>query len=122
MFVRRIVSSDSKGLIVERMTEHGYDRVKTSFPCLISVVKDINTPRPPSFQGRMRAKRMSIPVLGPSDIGCDEERIGLDGSPTWVERIFAPHARTGCTPVDGTSEHIRDVAEKLEVKLEHIWQ
>jgi len=122
MFVQRVINADGKDLIVERMTEHGYDRVKTSFPCLISVVKDINAPRPPSFQGRMRAKRMEIPVLSPSDIGCDGEKIGLDGSPTWVERIFAPHARAGCTPVDGTSENVRDVAEKIEAKLDHIWE
>lgn len=121
MFVRRIASVDAKDLVVERMTEHGYDRVKAPFPCLISVVKDINTPRPPSFQGRIRAKRMEIPVLSPADIGCEEERIGLDGSPTWVERIFAPHARSGCTPAEGTTEQIRDVAKKLEAKLEHIW-
>jgi electron transfer flavoprotein beta subunit len=70
----------------------------------------------------MRAKRMDIPVLRPSDIGCDEGRIGLDGSPTWVERIFAPHARAGCKPVEGSSEHVRDVAEKIEAKLDHIWE
>jgi electron transfer flavoprotein beta subunit len=122
MFVRKVVTIEGKDIVVERMTERGYDRVRTSFPCLISVVKDINTPRPPSFQGRMRAKRMEIPVLGPSDLKCDEEKIGLDGSPTWVEHIFAPQARTGCEPVEGDAEHVREVAEKVEAKLDRIWE
>ena len=42
----------------------------------------------------MKAKRREIPTLSAADIGVDEARIGLSGSPTKVHKIFTPPQRT----------------------------
>ena len=121
MFVNKVVGLDGRSMMFERMTEYGYDVVRSPLPCLISALKDINVPRYPSFEGKLRAKRMTIPVWGPDDIGCDELKIGLSGSPTMVDRIFAPSARSGCKPLSPTKENIDRVASWISESVGHLW-
>lgn len=112
-FVKKIETVEKKWLTVERMTEEGHDVVKTPVPCLLTVVKEINIPRYASLAGKVRAKRTKIPVWGPKELACDEKRLGFTGSPTWVQKIFAPPVRKGGTPKNGTPENIADVARNI---------
>jgi len=82
-----------KTIVVERLLENGKEVVESSLPVLMTVVKDINEPRHPTLMGMKRVAKTSIPILTATDIGADENRIGLKGSPTWVVRIFSPEAR-----------------------------
>jgi len=91
----REIDWDRKRIVVERLLENGREVVESSLPALITVVKDINAPRHPSLLGIKRVSRAQIPVLSATDIGADENRIGLKGSPTWVVKIFSPEARGG---------------------------
>ena len=109
-FVKRVVEVKGRSITVQRMTEGGYDVLRMPLPAVITVVKEIGTPRYPSLVGKVKARRHPIPVWGPSDLGCDEKRIGLAGSPTWVERIFAPPARKGGDALAATDENIATVA------------
>ena len=61
----------------------------------MTVVKDINEPRLPSLLGIKKAAKAQIPTLTSKDIGADENKLGLKGSPTWVMRVFSPEARGG---------------------------
>lgn len=112
-FVKKIEQVEKRSVTVERMTEEGYDVVSAPLPCLITIVKEINTPRYASLVGKVRARRMKIPVWGPKDLGCDEKRLGLVGSPTWVQKIFAPPVRKGGVPLEATSENIEKVAKEV---------
>jgi electron transfer flavoprotein alpha/beta subunit len=94
-YVKKIEEIDENKAKVERMTEEGYDIIETPLPVVLTVVKEINEPRLPSLKGKMRAKKAEIPVWGAEDIGCDEDKIGLDGSPTRVLKIFTPPQREG---------------------------
>ena len=62
------------------------------FPCLITVDKDINTPRLPSFRRRMAIDTdKKIKTYKVADFpDADRRQLGLKGSPTQVERIFPP--------------------------------
>lgn len=61
------------------------------FPCLIAVEKDIHTPRLPSFKRRRAITEPDIAVLTLADLADkDAAHYGLSGSPTQVERTFAP--------------------------------
>jgi len=75
---------------VERLLENGHEIVQGKLPALITVMKDINTPRMPSILKLKKAKNTEIPVWGIGDIGVDHSEVGLNGSPTWVHRIFSP--------------------------------
>src|SRR4030042_185824 len=89
------IDLEKKKIVVERLLEHGREVMESTLPVLITVVKDINEPRLPSLLGIKKAAKAQIPTLTAKDIGADENRMGLKGSPTWVKRIFSPEARGG---------------------------
>jgi electron transfer flavoprotein beta subunit len=53
-------------------------------------VKEISFPRLPTLRGKQKAKKVTIPIIVPDDIGAKEDCIGLKGSPTQVVKIFRP--------------------------------
>jgi len=91
----REIDVANKRIVVERLLENGREVVQSSLPVLITVVKDINEPRLPSLLGIKKAAKAQIPTLTAKEIGVDENRVGLKGSPTWVSKIFTPEAREG---------------------------
>jgi electron transfer flavoprotein beta subunit len=75
------------------MHEDGYDVCELTLPAVITVVKDINSPRVPTLRGRLASQKMEIPVWTPEMIGADTAKIGLDGSPTRVVKTEPPPPR-----------------------------
>jgi electron transfer flavoprotein beta subunit len=95
-YVSRIEEISDERIVAHRAVEGGHEVIESPLPVLISVVKEINTPRMPNFSGKMKAKKAEIPLLTADDLGADEERLGLKGSPTRVVKIFRPQvARKG---------------------------
>ncbi len=92
-YVRKIEETEEGTLRVERLMDDGYDEVRVQMPAVLTVVKEINEPRLPSLKGKMRAKKLEIPVWSSESIGADPERLGLKGSPTQVWKIFTPEFR-----------------------------
>ena len=88
--IRKIEEITEGRIVVERLLEEGYARIAARLPVVLTVVKEINTPRLPSLKGKLAAKKAEVPVLKASDIGADVQRLGLNGSPTQVMRIFTP--------------------------------
>lgn len=89
-FVRRIEGITPCHVTLQRLLEDGYDRLRIKLPAVISVVKEINTPRLPSLRGKRNAKAVELKVWNADDLGLDEKEIGLNGSPTQVVNIFTP--------------------------------
>jgi electron transfer flavoprotein beta subunit len=106
VFVRNIRDLSDKGIVAERMYEGGFEVVESTLPVLLTVVKDINEPRLPSLRGKMMAKKAEIPVWGAKDIDVEESRIGLKGSPTWVDKVFTPPPRSGGQVFEGETGDI----------------
>ncbi len=92
-YVKKIEEIREGYLKVESMTEEGYEVIEVRTPCLITVVKEINTPRLPSLKGKMRAKKQEIIKWKASDLNVQHEKLGLNGSPTQIVRIFSPPQR-----------------------------
>lgn len=83
-------------------------------PCLLTLEKDINTPRLPSYLRRKKMGGDSILRFSLDDFeDRDERRYGLAGSPTQVERIFAPEKKTGRQTLAGEPERVAADAFKL---------
>jgi len=116
-YVKKIEEIKDSKARVERMTEEGYDIVETPLPCLLTVVKEINTPRMPSLKGMMRAKSAQVTKWTAADIECDPKSIGLDGSPTRVVKIFTPAPRKGGEMIKGETGQ---VAQELVQLLKDI--
>jgi electron transfer flavoprotein beta subunit len=77
-------------VLVERVVEDGFEQVKLSLPCVITVVKDINQPGFPTLPGKIRARKAEVRMLSHEELGLDADAVGLSGSPTRVVRIFRP--------------------------------
>jgi len=89
-FVRKIEQIDTGKIIVQRLMEDGYDRIRLSLPAALTVVKEINTPRLPSLRGKRNAKKTELKTMNAEDLGLNENEVGLNGSPTQVVKIFSP--------------------------------
>jgi electron transfer flavoprotein beta subunit len=114
-YIRKIEKVEGAAMVAERLMDEGYDVVETSLPCLITVVKEINEPRVPSLKGKMRAKGLQVKPWTAKDIGADENKIGLKGSPTQVVRIFPPAPRGQREILGGSiEEQAAVVAKKLK--------
>lgn len=109
-YVKKIDAANKECLKVERMTEEGYEILETPLPCLLTVVKEINEPRLPSLKGKMRAKSAKIIVLKASELDVEDSRLGLNGSPTQVVKIFSPERKTQAQIFNASAE---DSVEKL---------
>ena len=99
--VRKIEEITDGAIVVERLLEEGYVRLKAQLPVVLTVVKEINEPRLPSLRGKMAAKKAEIPSLTHEQIEVDTNRIGLTGSPTQVIKIFTPPKPTGGKIITG---------------------
>ncbi len=93
--IRKIEEINGNEIILERLLEEGYVRLKAEFPVVLTVVKEINEPRLPSLRGKMAAKKAELTTWGFDDLGISEEVTGLNGSPTQVMKIFTPPKPAG---------------------------
>ena len=121
--MRRVVSVEKSAspagtdgvLVAERMLENGYETVRTSLQCVLTVVKEINDPRLPSLAGVLLARQAKVSRWGAQDLDVNPKQLGLDGSPTRVSRIFPPKPRTGGVMLQGTpDEMIAELVGKLK--------
>ncbi len=105
-WARKLTFAGEGRLTVERLMDHGYDAVEVKLPALVTVVKEINEPRVPSFKAKLRAKKEPIPVWGAADLGLAEEAVGLSGSFTQVVKVFAPPARGDAEIWEGPADEL----------------
>ena len=88
---------------------------KMELPCLLTVDKDVNTPRLPSYKRRIGMDPGCIKVMGLDDLeDRDPGHYGLKGSPTQVERIFPPDKKTDKEIMEGTG---RELAQAMAAVL-----
>lgn len=114
-YVRKIEELSDDKVVAERLLENGYESIESCLPCLLTVVKEINEPRLPSLKGKMRAKKAEVAQWNAATIEAASEKLGLDGSPTKVVRIFTPEPRAGGQMLEGEPEEIcRELTEKLK--------
>lgn len=116
--VDRILAIDpARGALqVRRKLETHYEIVETRLPALLTVVREINTPRYPTVPKRLEAEEALVPVWSNEVLKLDPETIGLKGSPTQVRRIFAPQREKG-EIVDGLGVNRDPAVERMIQKM-----
>jgi electron transfer flavoprotein beta subunit len=105
-----------KVIRVRRRLEQQHEIVEASLPALLTVVREINTPRYPTVPGRLEAADAPVPLWSNAVLKLDAEKIGLRGSPTQVKKIFAPQRAKGemvQAVGDDKSQALQRVLEKL---------
>jgi len=113
-YVRKIEEIGPDFIRCQRMTDDGYEVVEMPLPAVITVVKEINTPRLPSIKGMMRAKKAVVNVWTADDINANKDLCGLKGSPTQVVKTFIPVHDIKSEMIEGNAgEQASKLAEKL---------
>jgi electron transfer flavoprotein beta subunit len=95
-YVSRIVELDfdNRSITVERRAEGGVQLLKTSTPCLITMLEGTNEMRFGSMPDMFRAARYELQQWDRTAAGIDDiTKIGLKGSPTIVSKVFTPTPR-----------------------------
>ena len=88
------IKKDGTKVSVKRMLEDGYMTIETQTPCLITCIKELNTPRYMSVGGIFDCYSRPIDVYDyntlKDDPLIDPTTIGLKGSPTNIFKSFTP--------------------------------
>lgn len=107
--VLKILEVKEKSIVIEMDMPNTIEVAEVKFPCLLTVEKDIFQPRLPSYKKKLETKDREIQTICLNDFeDKDENKYGLNGSPTQVERIFPPSANTDRETWTGDGEEISD--------------
>ncbi|MEG0391471.1 MAG: electron transfer flavoprotein subunit beta [Anaerovoracaceae bacterium] len=109
------IADDMKTITVERALEDGHEVIEIQTPCMLTAIKELNTPRYMSMSGIFSAKDKTVNVWNAADVAVDLEKVGLDASPTNVFRSFTPAPKGKGVVVEGDTE--KELAEKLLIGL-----
>ena len=119
--VTEIIEVKENSIIVEIDLPTSLEVCEVTYPCLITVEKDIYQPRLPSFKLKMATKDKEIPMFTLNDFeDKDEQHYGLYGSPTQVKRIFPPTPNTDKDVLRGSSDELSEALFEKIVNLKII--
>ena len=107
------IADDRKSVTVKRQLEDGYELIEVPLPCLLTTIKELNTPRYMTIAGIYGEKEMK--VWNAKDIEVDLTKVGLEASPTNVFRSFTPAPKEPGIKIEGDSE--KEQAKNLLIKL-----
>jgi electron transfer flavoprotein beta subunit len=103
---------EGKTIEVERLLDEGRQSVRSPLPAVMSVVKEINEPRYPSFMGIRKANKAEIPVWSAAEIGLDSVP---EAAMSWPEVYAPPKIETQVEFIEG--ESAQEIADKLADRL-----
>ncbi len=113
-YVSQVSEVNNDKITVKRIVENGYQLIEIEKPTLLTVVKEINFPRLPTLDGKIRSKNSEIPVWGPEEIEAKIENLGLKGSPTRVVKISTPKvSRDGEMFKPKTDDEMEKVVDRI---------
>ena len=99
------IKKEGNSLIVKRLLEDGFMTIKVQTPCLLTCVKELNTPRYMSVSGIFDCYSKPLEILDypalKDDPLIEVDTIGLKGSPTNVFKSFTPPQKGAGTMLTG---------------------
>ena len=106
------IKVEGKDVVVKRMLEDGYMTLKVQTPCLLTCIKELNTPRYMSVGGIMECYSKPLAVYDyealKNDPLIDVDTIGLKGSPTNVYKSFSPPVKGAGMMLEGEGKETVD--------------
>ena len=109
-YVQKVVEFNEaeKYIIVERQLEDGHEVVKLPTPCVLTCVKELNTPRYMTVGRILYACENPdlIKIWNEKDIELDPANCGLNASPTKVDKSFTPAPKGKGVMLEGTIQEM----------------
>jgi electron transfer flavoprotein beta subunit len=120
-YVSKIVSvkPDKREIVVERRAEGGVQVLKSTLPCLVTMLEGTNEMRFGNMPNMFRAARYPLKQWDKDAAGIEDiAKIGLKGSPTVVSKVFAPTPKSErAEMIEVESGDPKDVAVTLLAKM-----
>lgn len=112
-YVEEIRQMHNDRIVVGARMERNYYVIELSLPALITVTKDLNSPRLPTLRDKLRAMRTEITVWGYRDLTEEDapQYFGFEGSPTRVVRVYTPTAERRKSQLLSGAAH--EVAQRI---------
>lgn len=108
-WVSNINNVDDRRIVVEQDLAESVECVELHYPCLITVEKDIVQPRLPSYRRKIETRDKPVKMIIFRDLtDQDENKYGLKGSPTQVEKVFPPESFTERIMFEGHPDELAD--------------
>jgi len=105
------VAVSGRKLTAKKLMDGGHEIVEAQLPALCTLVLPADyKPAFPSFPEIAAAQEKDLELWTAADVGADENLLGLKGSPTRVDRVYAPPQRARGTVHQGTAA---ELVEKL---------
>lgn len=104
------IDIDGKKVTVQRQLEDGYEVIEVNMPCMVTCVKELNTPRYMNV-GRIYDaydQPERITTWSFDDVEIEESETGLKASPTNVFTSFAPTPKGAGVMLEGTDKEMVD--------------
>ena len=102
------IEKDGDTLTVRRMLEDGYMTVQVQTPCLLTCIKELNTPRYMTIRGILDCDAEPVTVLDYNALKDDPlievDTIGLKGSPTNIYKSFTPPRKGSGMMLEGSGK------------------
>ena len=102
------ITKNGDELTVQRMLEDGYMTIKTHTPCLLTCIKELNTPRYMSVGGIFECYNKPLEIYNFETLKDDPlielDTIGLKGSPTNVYKSFSPPQKGAGMMLEGADK------------------
>ncbi len=118
--VRKLdLSDDRKSVIVERITDEGFQTLQCDLPVLVCVTEGVAPELYPNREQMERAEGIAAEQLTAADLSDDLTLFGVEGSPTWVDeiRLVEPN-RLGVLLEEATPDDAaKQVADSLRQRL-----
>lgn len=97
--VVKVVDVTEDSIVVERVVDGSLDTVSVPLPAVISVGKEINDPRYPSFMGIRQANRAEIPIISAAELdGSDVAKMTV-----WTNVRRPAEADAQCVMIEGAT-------------------
>lgn len=111
----KAVDPSAQTITAVRLVEGGRETVSSKLPAAISVVKEINEPRYPSFIGVRKAAKATIPTWTLADLSLEAGQVGSAGSQVQWPELSAPPARQASVEIiqGSPAEAAKTLVDKL---------
>ena len=108
------IKKEGDALICKRMLEDGYMTIKVKTPCLLTCIKELNTPRYMSVPGIVDCYSKPLEIFDFNKLKDDPlielDTIGLKGSPTNIFKSFTPPQKGAGMMLEGAD---KETCQKL---------
>jgi electron transfer flavoprotein beta subunit len=96
------------------LLESGFRVLESRLPALLTVTREINTPRFTSLSGVIEAESKPLITWSAADLGITLDDVGFHGSPTQTGDIFLPKMKRRAEMISGEPE---EMVEKIKQKI-----